>query len=76
MNKLEGKIAIVTGGAKGIGEATVQLFARYGAKEVIADVTDIAINALANPLDPLVSLIHCDISLKQNIEYFISSSVS
>lgn len=40
MNSLAGKIAIVTGGASGIGEATARVFAEAGAKVVIADVQD------------------------------------
>jgi len=40
MNSLAGKIAIVTGGASGIGEATARLFAEAGAKVVVADVQD------------------------------------
>ncbi len=45
MNSLPGKIAIVTGGASGIGEATARLFAKAGAKVVIGDVQDGAIIA-------------------------------
>ncbi|RKU05099.1 short-chain dehydrogenase [Burkholderia sp. Nafp2/4-1b] len=40
MKRFENKVAIVTGGASGIGEATVRSFAREGAKVVIADLTD------------------------------------
>jgi NAD(P)-dependent dehydrogenase (short-subunit alcohol dehydrogenase family) len=36
--KLEGKIAVITGGASGIGEATVEKFVSEGAKVVIADM--------------------------------------
>ena len=40
-NKLEGKVAIVTGGARGMGEATARLFASHGARAVvIADVQE------------------------------------
>ncbi len=38
--RLEGKVAIVSGGASGIGEATSRLFADEGAHVVIADVND------------------------------------
>jgi NAD(P)-dependent dehydrogenase (short-subunit alcohol dehydrogenase family) len=38
--RLSGKLAIVTGGASGIGEATARLFAEHGARVVLCDVQD------------------------------------
>ena len=41
MNKLQGKVAIITGGASGMGEATAHQFAAHGVRAiVIADVQD------------------------------------
>lgn len=40
MNELEGKVAIVTGAASGIGRATAQVYAREGAKVIVSDVAE------------------------------------
>jgi len=50
MADLDGKVAIVTGGASGIGEATARLFVAEGARVVIADMQRSRGEALANEL--------------------------
>jgi 3alpha(or 20beta)-hydroxysteroid dehydrogenase len=40
VSDLQGKVAVVTGGARGMGEATCRLFAELGARVVIADVLE------------------------------------
>lgn len=52
MSKFEGRIAVITGGAKGIGESIVRKFYDEGAKIVIIDVDAAGAQQLALELDP------------------------
>jgi len=50
MKRLEGKVAIITGAAAGIGRASASLFAREGAQIVAVDLDDIGIQTLIQEL--------------------------
>ncbi|XP_047324588.1 short-chain dehydrogenase reductase 2a [Impatiens glandulifera] len=74
--RLEGKIAIITGGARGIGEATVRLFSKHGAKVIIADIEDNLGEALASSLSPVATYVHCDVSLEEEVENLVNSTLT
>nr|GEZ89427.1 (-)-isopiperitenol/(-)-carveol dehydrogenase, mitochondrial-like [Tanacetum cinerariifolium] len=77
MNKIEGKVAIVTGGASGIGEVTARLFVKHGARVVvIADIQDdlgkkVAISFGSN----VCTYIHCDVSDEAQVKSLVDSTV-
>ncbi|WP_420459012.1 SDR family NAD(P)-dependent oxidoreductase [Neolewinella sp.] len=50
MNRLANKVALVTGGATGIGEAISKLFAREGARVVVAGLPDDPVDKVANEI--------------------------
>ncbi|XP_076932067.1 short-chain dehydrogenase reductase 2a-like [Bidens hawaiensis] len=74
--RLEGKIAIVTGGAGGISVATVSLFVKHGAKVVLADINDEIGLSIASSLSPFATYVHCDVSLESEVENLIDSTIS
>jgi len=50
MKQLEDKVAIITGGASGIGKAIVELFVKHGAKVILADMDEKLGNQVINNL--------------------------
>jgi NAD(P)-dependent dehydrogenase (short-subunit alcohol dehydrogenase family) len=74
--RLEGKVAVVTGGASGIGEATVRLFTGEGARVVIADVQDDRGQRLAGELGSRTVYAHTDVRQEAQIQAAMGEAVS
>ncbi|KAI9113582.1 hypothetical protein K1719_015509 [Acacia pycnantha] len=67
--RLKGKVALVTGGASGIGEETVRLFADHGAFVVAADVQDeLGRQVAASIPSNTVTYQHCDVRDEKQVE--------
>ena len=72
MGNLEQKVSVITGGASGIGAATVRLFAKEGSKVVVADILDEKGEALAAELGPGVTYVHTDVRNESEIAQTIN----
>ena len=71
--RLEGKVALVTGAASGIGEEAVRLFAENGAFVVVADVQDeLGHQVVASIGAERVTFHHCDVRDEKQVEETVS----
>jgi meso-butanediol dehydrogenase/(S,S)-butanediol dehydrogenase/diacetyl reductase len=75
MGRLDGKVAIVTGGASGIGAATVRRFVGEGARVVVADINDDAGEALARSLGASAAFRHTDVTTLAEVEAAVAFAV-
>ncbi|XP_040989402.1 (+)-cis,cis-nepetalactol synthase NEPS3-like [Juglans microcarpa x Juglans regia] len=75
--KLEGKLAIVTGGASGIGEATAHLFAKHGVRMVvIADIQEELGHQVAKSIGLNHSIfIRCDVTDEEQVKAMVEWTV-
>ncbi|MCX6433698.1 MAG: SDR family oxidoreductase [Actinobacteria bacterium] len=76
MARLAGKSAVVTGGARGIGEGIVRRFVAEGARCVIADIDVAAGEALAADLGDAVVFLRTDVTSEADIVAAIEACVS
>src|SRR5262249_57795738 len=73
--RFEGQVAIVTGGALGIGGATARRLASEGAKVLIADVNDAAAAANVERIKAMggtARAIHTDVALARAIAHIVA----
>jgi 3alpha(or 20beta)-hydroxysteroid dehydrogenase len=75
MGMLEGRVAIITGAARGQGAAAARRFVGEGARVVIADVTDDTGKTLADELGAAALYRHLDVSSEQEWDAVVGEAV-
>ncbi len=73
--RLDGKVALITGGAGGIGGATARLMTARGAKVAIADIAMKAAQSLASELHDALA-VELDLEQQASIEAMVAQTVS
>jgi len=64
--RLKDKIALITGSARGIGQATAELFHKEGAFVIVSDIRDEEGNALLKNLKTNAEYVHLDVRSEEN----------
>ncbi|HEV7865299.1 MAG TPA: SDR family oxidoreductase [Acidimicrobiia bacterium] len=75
MAELEGKRALVTGGAQGLGKAIAALFVERGAKVMIADIDEGGAKETADELGESVRAVSCDVTVSSDLEAAVQATV-
>jgi NAD(P)-dependent dehydrogenase (short-subunit alcohol dehydrogenase family) len=73
--RLEGKVALITGGGSGMGKVASELFAREGARVVLTDVADEAGEAAAAAIGDAAQYVHADVSNEADADAMVRSAV-
>ena len=73
--RLEGKVAVITGAASGIGEATARRFAQEGAVVMLGDIQTGAGTALAKELGDSARFLRCDVTEEDDISALVDAAV-
>lgn len=76
--RLEGKVAVITGAASGIGAATAKTYVDHGARIVLGDIQDEAGEALAAALGGSSQAIfrHCNVTDEGEVKALVDAAVS
>lgn len=70
--RLEGKVALVTGAAQGIGRETAKVLANEGAKVVVSDINDLLGQEVANEIGNESMYVHLDVTNEEDWKRAIS----
>ena len=76
MAELDGKVAVITGGASGIGEASVRLFVEEGARVVIADMQRERGESLAAELGDATRFVQVEVRQEDQVKGAIDTATN
>ena len=75
MGRLDDKVAVITGGASGMGEQAARIFVREGARVVIGDIQDDKAKAVAADLGDACVAAHCDVTDGKHVQDLVRTAV-
>ena len=75
MGRIQGKVAIITGGARGQGEATARLFASEGAQVVLTDLLEREGEAVASDIGDAALFVAHDVTREQDWQRVAAAAV-
>jgi len=74
--RLQGKVAVITGGAAGIGKSTAQIFIREGARVALCDISQESGSAVAKSLGENALFDRVDVTSRTDVQLWIESVIS
>ncbi len=73
--RIDGKVAVITGGASGIGEGSVRLFAEEGGRVVVADIQDERGHALVESIGGDTTYVHTDVAVEAQVQGAVAHAI-